>query len=690
MSDWEIVPQNSNAASDWSIVPEAPTETKRRQIGANMSPFMAGVEAFNLGAEKLPMGILQLLSQPLDEVEQPSSLNQRLQQSVGQLGQEREAKLADIKSQYPVLGFLSELGGGVASSAPLMAIPGLQELPLIGEGAGFVEPVTTGIAQGALTGAGQYVNPGESRLANAGIGGLLGGGTAGLLSGAGMLGSKIYNAVKGVFTDPQQQAVYELAKQYNVPISAPDIMKNPVIKKAGEYLDKIPFIGTQEFKQGQMESAKTAAEQVKNKYQDIMTGTKFGGKTGLKQIRQIAQGEGKRANQARELLSDIDNAGDDWNKIMQASGNVKLFRNKLIADRKYDKLATVADQFGAVDTSNIQKAIDNMIAQENKSVIKNKDSLNLLNEMNQGLQNRSFNFTDLRQFRSDLSSRISDYFKGNNAAVGEKGVGALQSVKDQIDKTLNNFAQSKTPELKTLWKNADNHYRYRVVPAKDRSLAQALKNADADTIYSKFITTGTREGGKGTGRAQRFYNALDDKGRAAIRYGMVSDAFEKALKDDGQFSPAQFASHLNRYTTAKDVVFKPQDKAEIDGFKNLMRHVQRSYQELNLGDTGVKTIPYIIGGLVTGSAPLTAAKLAGMTLGLKQLFTTDAGKRFLLASSKLKDTSPGLQSAVEKFAKILQQGITQYGVDESNAGDNEETPTNATNPFIGLTPKGAQ
>lgn len=665
------------------LIPKA-QDSSSPTSSTGLSPFMAGLEAFNLGAEKLPHGILQLL---FESSYAPDALKRGSQE----VARSREETLGAIKSERPVLGLLSELAGGITSAAPLMAIPG------VGEAGGLMEAGTAGLGQGLATGAGQYVNPGESRLANTAIGGLLGGPAGLLFRGLGLLGNKAYNAVKGAFSDPGQQAVYELAKQHNVPISAPDIMQNPIVKTFGEFVDKIPFIGTRGFRKEQMEGARTAAEEVTDKYKDIMTGTDFGGKTGIKRIQEIADsGQGNRANQARALLDDINNSGHDWNQIMQTSGNMKLFRAKLIADRKYDRVAEIADQFGAVDTSGIENTISKMIAQENESVIKNRGVIGLLDEMKQGVREKPLNFTQLRQFRSDLSGQISDYFTGANAAIGKKGVGVLQAVKDQIDRSLNKFSVSNGGALKTAWQNADNFYRYSVAPAKDVKLAQALKNADADTIYSKFITTGTREGGKGTGSAQRFYNALDNKGRAAVRYGMVSDAFEHALKDDGQFSPAQFAGYLDRYTAARDVVFSAGDKAELDGFSSLMRHVQRSFQELNLPDTGVKSIPYIIAGAAIATPLMTMLKAGGMTYAIKKLFTTDAGKRFLLASSKLKDRSPAMQNAVNVFSRMLQEGVEQAGlgmtaenaaIQDTGAGLGRQS--DSSSPFADLIPAGA-
>jgi hypothetical protein len=235
-------------------------------------------------------------------------------------------------------------------------------------------------------------------------------------------------------------------------------------------------------------------------------------------------------------------------------------------------------------------------------------------------------------------------------------------LKMQTDKTLNKFATENGPELKTLWQNADNFYQSAVAPAKDRLLAQSLKNADPDTIYSKWIMQGDKKD-----RATRFYKSLDAKGRAAVRYGMVNKAYQAALKDtgEGMFSPGRMAAELEKVKGARGVLFNGADKAEIDGFTNLMRHIDRSYQAINKPDTGVKTIPYIVAALAGGAtmmAPGATAAAAAATGGLKLLMTTNAGRRLLLASSRLKAGSPQMQKVADNITRFLERGAVVGGV----------------------------
>lgn len=553
------------------------------------------------------------------------------------------------------------------------------------------------LAKNFATGAGisalQYVPEKGSRAENTLVGGTVN--TALPIVGKAVV--KGVNALYGNFISPAIKEVIDLGKKWGVRVFASDAAPTATNKAIAQGLEELP-VGMRGQRQAQMQEAQSAAQTATNQAMDQMLNTNFGGATGLKKLQQVANGSGIRAKAANNLLDQINNAGDDWQKIMQSSGNLKLFRSKLIADQKYNKVSQLADSLGPVDTSNIIKSTNNMIANESQGVMKNEGLLNTLNKVKQGLHEeqplqagsqlvdangnqfvanqtakvvpKQFNYSQLRQFRSDLGDEISDYFTGKNALIGQKGVGALQSLKNQVDYSLNRFANENGPQIKTAWKNADRFYQNAVVPYKDKQLAQSLTNADPDAIYSKFVTRGSIEGGQGTGRAQRFYQALDDKGKAAVRYGMINNAFQNSVDEHAKmFSPATFASHIENIASSKGVFFKGNNGDEVNGLVKLMRSVQRAPVAVSKPETGVKAIPWIAGAAVAGHAVSlpTALTVGGTGLGLRWLMTNPVGRNYLLAASKLKLNSPAMQSLTDKLGTAITRGISTSLV---NAGNN--------------------
>jgi len=467
---------------------------------------------------------------------------------------------------------------------------------------------------------------------------------------------KAINAIKGGAIDPAAQYLMDLGKKWGIRLSADDVSSNPALKAAGQGLEEIPFIGTRGYRSGQNQDAITAARGLASQTQDQMLNTQF---ENVDQLRQVAQSGGKRAAKAQEVLTDIANTGDDWQKVADVSARAKLLNNQITADKNYDVVEGLASKFGNVPIPNGMEAIDDAIQRASLSRSPDTALISKLSTLRKNLSQGENNYSQLKATISSLKSDIRAGQQGKNGAVSSEGAAVLQGLNSAVIKDMDAFAQANGPELGQAWKKADTFYRSAVVPYKDTQIASALKNAAPDEIYGKFITTGGAEGGRGTTRATKLYDAMDTKGRSAIRYGMVQEALSKASNaDTGSFSPAKFASEFDRVAAAKGVFFKGADKAEIDGFKTIMRHVERSNVAINKPETGVKNIPYLIGGAVAAGGayfdPESTAAVITSVYGLKKLLTTPAGRNFLLSSSKLKAGSPQMQKALDNFIKAAQ------------------------------------
>lgn len=644
--------QNDDPFAD--LVPQQTATAQPTAQAPAMSPFMAHMVGFNTGVENLAHGLLQ-------PVLESGALGDGIKQGSKDFAAQRQQDYAEAAKQYPKTAGISNVLGGIGATIPTFAIPGLGKSAL-------TRLATQGALQGGLVGGAQYTNEGDSRLGNAALGAGLGGALGAGFGLAGQGATKLYNTFKGITDDPAADAVIAAGKQWKVPVFASDASQNIALKRAAEGFEEVPLLGMRGDRAGQMYAAKDAAEKLTDDAAGMLANTKF---ESLAQVKQVAKGKTPRAAAAQRLLEEVNTAGDDWQQILKTSGNLKLFRNKLIADEKYNKVSQVADKFGDVARPNTTKALDNALADVQDSILPDSPLIGKLGTIKENLASREFNYSQMRKARADIGDLISDFYTGSNAAVGSKGVGALQGLKNAIEDDMNAFASKNGRELSAAWRDADKFYRTNIVPAKDRTLAQALTKADPDEIYGKFIQRGDK-----VGRPQRFYNALDDKGRAAVRYGIVKNAYEKAFDGDRNlFSPAKFATAIKDTKGASGVFFKGAAKQELDGFANLMRHVERSRQAIDKPMTGVQNIPYLIGGGALGAAflaPGATAAVAGSTVVFKKLLTTDSGRRFLLASSKLKPGSPTMQKLVEKAGKSLQAGIVL------NATDNNKEPNNVT------------
>jgi hypothetical protein len=217
------------------------------------------------------------------------------------------------------------------------------------------------------------------------------------------------------------------------------------------------------------------------------------------------------------------------------------------------------------------------------------------------------------------------------------------------------FAQNNGGDLAQAWKRADSFYKNAIVPFKDRTLAQSLKSDLPDEIYSKFIKV-SRSGG-GEDRAQKFYDALDDKGRAAVRYGMIANALDRAaIPGKDQIAPGRFARSLEDIDKATGVFFKGNEKREIEGFVNLMRHAERFGTYSENPPTGNRLVGPALGtGALAGMATYPGATAAAvlMTGAASRLMTNPQGRNFLLAASRIKPGTPGMGSLLKTVEQQL-------------------------------------
>lgn len=417
---------------------------------------------------------------------------------------------------------------------------------------------------------------------------------------------------------PEAQAIQDLGDQFGVRTMAPDLSASPGLNKAAVLAEQVPGSGMVSQRLAQQAEARAAAQKLLDQH-------------GI-------QGDASTAIQQGLL-----------NKLATAKGNAKS---------AYDLVGELAKGKGEVPLDETLKAIQKFKAQEASAVVPDQGLIGLLDKMESRLASPEVDktFTGVRGLRSDLGSMISDYYKGTNAATGSKGVQVLQGVKGAVENDLSNFTSKNGPDLAAAAKRADSIYKNEVIPFKDRALASAVKSSEPDQIYRTFI-----QQGKGD-RAQKFYNALDPDGQAAVRSQIVKDAFQAATVTDGVFSPAKFAQSLEKVKDASGVFFKGTDKFELDGFTNLMRHIQRAGQVAENPPTGQRLILTMLAGEGAGTigriaghgpeAGVAALATGGTALlsarAMTKLFSSAAGKRLLLAASNTPVGSPSMERLMEK------------------------------------------
>lgn len=438
---------------------------------------------------------------------------------------------------------------------------------------------------------------------------------------------------------PGAQEIDDLGKQFGVKTTVGDIGKNPLIQKTEVTMESIPLVGTSNLRQTQQAQVKNAATKVldglKTKLDDV----------DYKAIPKIQAAANAGDENAARIMKVVNGAGDDTGKILQAAAEIKNWRGKRVSSQMYDRVQNLAGDGVIAPNKTVQK-IDDIIANDSK-VIPNKELQEELLSIRKNLTDPNIrnNFKEMRATQSRLGELADEW-----GIAGKKGSSAFTKVKTATDSDILDFAQSSgNTKLLGELKRANALYK-QLQDGKDKAFAKALRSAEPDQVFDQFMKSGKGD------KAANFYKNLDPKGQAALRYQMAENAFGKAWDPDKKvFSPAKFAQEFERMKAPYNNIFTGGDKAQMDGFVKLMRHVERAGQYAENPPTGNRLVG-IAFGLGAGVNPTLAAQGAGVSAIAKMLFTTEAGKRILLAAKDVPPNSPQMANLLMQAQKLAVVG----------------------------------
>lgn len=492
-------------------------------------------------------------------------------------------------------------------------------------------------AVGGLIGGVGFAENAEQRKKNVQAG-AVGGAVGGVVAkkvGDGI--TKAVNIKQGRMV-PGAQEIDDLGKQFGVKTTVGDIGKNPLIQKSEVAMESIPLVGTSKLRQTQQAQVKDAATKVldglKTKLDDV----------DYKAIPKIQAAANAGDVNAARIMKVVNGAGDDTGKILQAAAEIKNWRGKRVASQMYDRVQNLAGDGAIAPNKTVQK-IDDIIAKDSK-VTPNKALQKELLDIRKKLvdMNIKKDFKEMRATQSNLGKTIKKW------GIAGEDTTALTEVKTVINDDLLDFAQSSgNTKLLGELKRANALYK-QLQDGKDKAFAKALRSAEPDQVFDQFM-----KAGKGD-KAANFYKNLDPKGQAALRYQMAENAFDKAWDPNKEvFSPAKFAQEFERMRAPYNNIFTGGDKAQMDGFVKLMRHVERAGQYAENPPTGNRLVGVAF-GLGAGVNPTLAAQGAGVSAIAKMLFTTDAGKRILLAAKDVPPNSPQMANLLMQAQKLAVVG----------------------------------
>jgi hypothetical protein len=346
---------------------------------------------------------------------------------------------------------------------------------------------------------------------------------------------------------------------------------------------------------------------------------------------------------------------------------LKIFRQQ--KDRLYEIAGRALEPAGNVPTVAFNDRLNRVINEETKRAALGVDNKQLMNTLETWKSHGKWgSFQDTAALRSTIDDEIDNYFRGRHSTIGKKGVRDLIAMREALDNDLEAFAKNVGGEAEKAWRAADKFYKTNLVPFKVKGFKDLVKTDEPEKAWTYL----TAQSGLGS-RAKRMYDALDEKGRQTVRYGLAKEAYDNALNENGIFSPAKFATYMEKNDKVVKQFFDGKDLEEINGFSKLMRHVERAGHYAENPPTGNRfALP-----IALGATAVTFGGALATSLGIKQLFQTNTGRDLLLRMSQQKVGSPAANMTANRIGRYITSAAGQTNLEVRQALSEDAEPEGA-------------
>lgn len=583
-------------------MPESASKIKLMDIpepGTQVESFGAGVKR---GVEAIGTGGAKLLSW--------MSGDKVLSKKLEVASTTNDIINAAVGRDYPWTNLAGEITGEIVA----LPIPGA---------AG--KTVTTKIVSVAAAGAGasaiSAAGRGEDVLNAALLGAGIGTGIAGLTEAGKKLFIKYLNASGGKFMSKDIQDLVEFSEANKLPIFVDDLSASPFLKKMGVAAEDIPVIGT------------LGGRKLQSERQKEFTGG---------------------------FVDYMSDGVEDYYVEAQKGMQNKLKKLRAIRKDMFDRVAAKLDPMGYVPLKKFRDVAQEQINKEVKEGTRaNKKTIAILESFRDA---PSGNFSTLNNLRNDITDEVSKYYKGENAAIGARGVDKLQILKKSMDEVFEIFAK-KDPKAARLYKQAMRFSRDKITKPFKKSALKKLVNTDQPEKVISMMTSGATKKTKGIkSKADLWYNALDPKGRKAVRAAILNEAYNNAMVGKEVFSANTFAGEIEKLENITGKFFKGQDKKMLNGLIKYLRATGRAGQVMENPPNGLRLlIPGTGLGMLLGQAAKIVGGAVVLGLSMKTLLQTKIGRKALLG---LGESTPGTkkwEKWIDRLSNLAKRSLITAG-----------------------------
>lgn len=364
--------------------------------------------------------------------------------------------------------------------------------------------------------------------------------------------------------------------------------------------------------------------------------------TGIEDINRAASNPNSQFHgRAKQLLEEAKNiSSDEPEKLLKTSLGIRSLNEKIKFKKKFGYINELAEGV-EVDPSKTASVLDNFVntakGQDGSKWVNNPKFINDIESLSQRLKDSPNSFKSMSNTRSELKETLRQFRKGANEEIGKRGADVVESAIKSIDDSMSSAAQkSGRPQLAAMDKMVRREYANYAGTFKDPVIVKALHTDEPLAVIEAIERAGKE-------RAQRVFDAVDEKGKAAFAKMVFNKAIEGSREGStGTFNVGKAASGIDKEMDLLGVTLKGDILKRVNGAKNILQHINRG--KVGEGETGFGAVTSAVGGV---SRTVKAGVGFIRDLGVDALFNNQAGKRLLYDASRLKPGSTALDRLIE-------------------------------------------
>jgi len=382
---------------------------------------------------------------------------------------------------------------------------------------------------------------GEASMADIATAGAFGAGAPIVAGAAGRAideGRRVAGAIKGAAPSAAGDIV-EAGARANIPVMTSDIAQpTTFIGRSGQAIgERIPLAGTGGMRATQQEARQRAIQELGNRYP------------------------------VPDESTIISSLRAQTSRVKRAAGQrLKQFSQRL-------------DDAGPIQYNNTASAIDDAIQELTKpGVIGSDDAARELARLRETLSGGTQTYSTLKENRTAFREVVDAYDGAARSQLPSRARSLLSRVQDAMSRDMDEFARANLDARDVArLREANAVYRQQAQELTRSRLRNVLNTGDITPESAQTLLFSRKPS-----EVRLLYNSLNQEGKSAARATVIRRAISDATGAEG-LSPDRFINAMNKYQTQTGIVFRGDERKQLEGLKLVLDATRRA------GQAGVMT-----------------------------------------------------------------------------------------------------